>query len=296
MRITNRHHLPAAIVQAVSNDPYPHGKTGDISATSLISPPQLVALKRQFADQLEEDAADRIWALFGHSIHTILERADLDGLHEIRLFAHVNGWDISGQADRLAPAGQHPKARIIEDYKTTSVWSVIDGPKSEWVNQLYVLQWLAEQNGYQIPGMRIIALLRDWSRSKSLAGNYPLAPVIQFGIHPMDSKDLGAWIDERVAAHRLCQQAMVTGSPLTPCTPAERWERPAVYAVKVPGRKSALRLWDSPSAAQDHATATKGAYVEHRPGEAVRCAGYCPVASFCQQRQAELSADLALAA
>ncbi len=296
MRITNRHHLPAAIVQAVSNDPYPHGQSGDISATSLIAPPQLVALKRQFADALEEDAADRIWALFGQSIHAILERADLDGLHEIRLFAQSNGWAISGQVDRLATAGQDPKARIIEDYKTTSVWSVIDGPKPEWVDQLYVLQWLAEQNGYQIPGLRIIALLRDWSRAKALAGNYPASPVIQFEIRPLASDDLGTWIAARVAAHRACQAALATGATLTPCTPAERWERPAVYAVKVPGRKSALRLWDNPAAARDHATATKGAYVEHRPGEAVRCAGYCPVAGFCQQRQAELAADLALAA
>jgi hypothetical protein len=296
MRITNRHHLPAAIVQAVSNDPYPHGKTGDISATSLIAPPQLVALQRQFADQLEEDAADRIWSLFGQSIHTILERADLDGLHEIRLFAHTQGWDISGQADRLAPAGRHHQARIIEDYKTTSVWAAIEGPKPEWVSQLYVLQWLAEQNGYQVPGLRLIALLRDWSRSKALAGHYPASPVIQFEIQPLASADLGTWIAARVAAHRACQQALLTGSALTPCTPAERWERPAVYAVKVPGRKSALRLWDSPAAAQAHALETQGAYVEHRPGEAVRCASYCPVARFCRQRQAELAADLALAA
>ncbi len=124
MRITNRHHLPAAIVQAVSIDPYPHGQTGDISATSLIAPPQLVALKRQFADALEEDAADRIWALFGQSIHAILERADLDGLHEIRLFAQVNGWAISGQVDRLATAGQDPKARIIEDYIRSFVMQI----------------------------------------------------------------------------------------------------------------------------------------------------------------------------
>ena len=146
MRITNVHHLPLAIVEAVKNDPYPHGQTGDISATSLIAPPQLVALRRQHEEDLEEDAADRIWSLLGQSIHTILERAEPSAITEKRLFAHCAGWRISGQADRIVPLDPEYETVHIEDYKTTSVWSVIDGVKPEWADQLHVLQWLAAEN------------------------------------------------------------------------------------------------------------------------------------------------------
>ena len=48
--------------------------------------------------------------------------------------------------------------------------------------------------------------------------------------------------------------------------------------------------------AQAHADDLKGGYVEHRPGEPIRCLHYCPVAGFCPQRQAELAASLDLAA
>lgn len=69
-----------------------------------------------------------------------------------------------------------------------------------------------------------------------------------------------------------------------------------MFAVRVPGRKSAVKLYPEPAAAAEHAATLKQGYVEHRPGEPVRCTGYCPVAGWCPQRQAELAADLDLAA
>lgn len=297
MRITNVHHLPLAIVEAVKNDPYPHGQTGDISATSLIAPPQLVALRRQHEADLEEDAADRIWSLLGQSIHTILERAEPSAITERRLFAHCAGWRVSGQADRIVPLDPAYDNIHIEDYKTTSVWSVIDGVKPEWADQLHVLQWLAAQNGYDVRGLSIVALLRDWSRNKAKdGGNYPQAPVITLTVRPRPLGALHDWITSRVERHQMARACLTGGIPPQPCTPEERWERPAVFAVKTPGRKTAVKLYEDRDLAQAHADDLKGGYVEHRPGEPIRCLHYCPVAAFCPQRQAELAAALDLAA
>ena len=297
MRITNVHHLPLAIVEAVKNDPYPHGQTGDISATQLIAPPQLVALKRQHEADLEEDAADRIWSLLGQSIHTILERAEPSAITERRLFAHCAGWRISGQADRIVPLDLEYETIHIEDYKTTSVWSVIDGVKPEWADQLHVLQWLAAENGYAVRGLSIVALLRDWSRNKAKdGGNYPQAPVITLTVRPRPLGALHDWITSRVERHQMARACLTGGIPPQPCTPEERWERPAVFAVKTPGRKTAVKLYEDRDLAQAHADDLKGGYVEHRPGEPIRCLHYCPVAAFCPQRQAELAASLDLAA
>ncbi len=297
MRITNVHHLPLAIVEAVKNDPYPHGQTGDISATSLIAPPQLVALRRQHEADLEEDAADRIWSLLGQSIHTILERAEPSALTEQRLFAHCAGWRISGQADRIVPLDPAYETIHIEDYKTTSVWSVIDGVKPEWADQLHVLQWLAAENNYDVRGLSIVALLRDWSRNKAKdGGNYPQAPVVTLSVRPRPLGALHDWITSRVERHQMARACLTGGIPPQPCTPEERWERPAVFAVKTPGRKTAVKLYEDRDLAQAHADDLKGGYVEHRPGEPIRCLHYCPVAAFCPQRQAELAAALDLAA
>ncbi len=84
--------------------------------------------------------------------------------------------------------------------------------------------------------------------------------------------------------------AAAAGATLPECTPAERWAKPTIYAVRKPGRKTALRVLDTETAARELAAATPNGYVEIRPGESVRCADYCAVAEFCAQRRAELAA------
>lgn len=109
-RITNKLGLPEAIVEAVKNDPYDPGHA-DISATGLISPPRKRALERTHRNDMEEDASDRIWALIGQSVHTILERAEPSAIVEKRLYGRFGGWLVSGQFDRLT-------LRKVRDGKT----------------------------------------------------------------------------------------------------------------------------------------------------------------------------------
>ena len=287
MQITNHANLPEPIVQAVRNDPYDAGPS-DISVTKLIGPPQIRVLERQHADELTEDASDRIWSLVGQIGHKILERAEMEALAETRLFADVAGWTVSGQFDRMVilPDG------TLQDYKFTSVWAVADGVKPEWEAQLNVLRWLAAENGYPpIRQLQIVAILRDWSRGKAKqGGDYPQQQVRVLPVPVWSLEDAARYVRERVHLHQEAERCAAAGEPLPQCTPEERWARPTKYAVRKPGRKSAVRVLDTEQDARDIAAGTPSGYVEIRHGESVRCADYCAVADYCAQRRAELAA------
>src|SRR3990167_3243952 len=161
MILTNELGLPGPIVEAIAADDYDPGDS-DITVTRLIAPPRAVALARQHAGELVEDASDRIWALMGQAIHTILERAApaVGRIVERRFYATVEGQRLSGQVDLI-------EGGTLSDYKMMSVWEIIHGLKSEKVQQLNVLKWLAEQNGIEIRKLQIVGILRDWSKSKA---------------------------------------------------------------------------------------------------------------------------------
>ena len=281
MQITNNANLRDAIVRAVVNDPYPTRGTGDISVTRLIGPPQIRILERRHRDELTEDASDRIWALVGQVAHGILERAESVAITEERLFAELEGWTLSGQFDRLAllPDGR------LQDYKVTSGWACLDGPKPEWTAQLNALRWLAAINDYPgIERLEIVAILRDWSRGKAKAGgNYPSQQVRVLPVPLWSLAQTRDYLIDRVHLHQLAETCVRTGRALPACTDAERWARPTTWAVRKPGRVSALRVFDNAADAADLAARTPGGTVETRPGESVRCADYCAVSAFCPQ-------------
>jgi len=286
MRITNEAGLPDALVAAITNDPYPTSKIGDISATRLIDAPRVRVLTKRHGAEITEDASDRIWALLGQSVHAILERAHTvfeQSVVERRLFAEVEHWTVSGQFDRLGLL----EGGVLQDYKTTSVWSVIHGPKPEWEAQLNVLAFLAKCNGIPVARLEIVAILRDWSRGKAKAGgNYPSHQVKVMEIPLWSDTQSADYVAHRVRLHQSAEA--LPDDDLPECTPAERWQGADVFAVKKPGRKSAVKLHDTAEAAEAHAAELGGAhFVEHRPGVSVRCADYCPVSAFCNQYQAE---------
>jgi len=76
MKITHQAPRPDAIVGALIHDPYPCGRAGDLSGTRRIDAPRIRLLTRQHWAEIEEDAAERIWALRGQAVHRLLERAE----------------------------------------------------------------------------------------------------------------------------------------------------------------------------------------------------------------------------
>lgn len=74
MQYTNNLNLPKAYVRAVKNDPYDKGDA-DFSSTGLLVPPQQAKLVREHHEEVVEDVADRVWAMFGSSAHYVLEQS-----------------------------------------------------------------------------------------------------------------------------------------------------------------------------------------------------------------------------
>ena len=275
MRITNKYGFPDALVRAVESDPYDRGLS-DFTVTELIDSPRIAQLLREHDHEIEEDVSDRIWALLGQAVHTILERAETEARVEERLYAKVGGVTIGGQFDRLALE----ENGILQDYKVTSVWSVIYG-KDSWAQQLNINRFLAEQNGLKVRRLEIVAILRDWQKREAQRNrDYPDHQVVRIPIVTWPKKKLDTYLKSRIKVH----QDAAKNLPL--CTDEERWARPTKFAVMKRGLKKASRLCDTEEEAKKAAKFIPGAYVQVRPGEYPRCQDYCAVAQFCSQWKA----------
>ena len=277
-QLTNKHRLPAPLVSALTADWY--HQPGHISVTGLIKPPRIRQLELRYTDQIVEDVSDKIWMLLGSAVHGVLERAEtVSCLQEERLAVDVAGWTITGQADLWEEPG------ILSDYKITSVWAGINGPKTEWESQLNIYAHLYRVAWFPVEGLQVVAIYRDWQKNRAKQGNgYPQCAAGVLPVMVWPEVEVQEYIKERVTTHQAAESLPDIGLPY--CTPEERWERPTTYAVMKKGRKSAVRVLGSRLEADEMAE-EKGAghYVEVRPGESVRCEGYCQVAPFCSQYQ-----------
>ena len=270
-KITNIHNLPAAIVAAVQNDPYTGG--GDISTTKLIDSPQVRVLGAAHKDAISVDVSERVWALLGQAVHTILERAGLREagmVVEERLYAEVNGWQVSGQVDRM-----HIDLAKLSDYKVTTVFK--KHGSDSWTRQLNVLRWLAHKNGHQIDTLEVVGIFRDWRKTEAQRNpDYPQAAIQAIPVPLWDLDEAEEYVMERVAIH----QAASRGEKV-PCTDEERWFSGNTYALTKRGAKRATRVSTNPL---DFGDVDFEHYsIEVRAGEYKRCQHYCDVSAFCSQ-------------
>jgi len=270
-KITNVHNLPAAIVAAVQADPYAGG--GDISCTRLIDAPQIRVLGSKHKDEITVDVSERVFALMGQAVHTVLERAGLkeEGvIVEQRLFAEVNGWQVSGQVDRM-----HIADGTLSDFKMTTVYK--QHGSDSWTRQLNVLRWLAHKNGHRIDKLEVCAIFRDWRKTEAQRNpDYPQAAIQTISVPVWSLEDAEEYITERVYMH----QAASRGEDV-PCTDEDRWFSGNSYALMKHEAKRATKV---SSIRSDFDLADPSEYtVETRAGEYKRCQHYCDVRAFCQQ-------------
>jgi hypothetical protein len=267
MKLTNKFNLPDPIVNAVSNTGYTPGSS-DITVTQLIQPPLLRSLTKKHWDDLEEDVSSRVWALFGTSVHHLLEMAykGRTARVEERVYAEVLGWKLGGQFDAL-------EGDVLSDYKVTSVYAR-EG-KKEWVEQLNVLRWLLHQNGTVVNKLQIVAIFRDWREMESKKNaDYPSQAMI-LPIKLWSLEDTGKFIEERVALHQS------ENPPI--CTDEERWATKHQFALMKKGAKRAIKLYES----KDNVVLSKDQYWEERPSQYRRCESYCAVSKFCPHWKTE---------
>ena len=291
MKFTNKFNLPQTFVNVIHRPTYSKGKA-QISATEIINSPRIVQLKKKYWDEIEQDASEMVWSLFGSAVHNILEHGKDDHhIVEERIHLEFEGWQISGAIDlqELEQDG----TMTISDYKVTGAWAVMN-EKDDWHRQLNIYGWMVEKVK-QVPvgKLQIIAIIRDWSaRDAASKEGYPQSPVATIDIPLWSFEEREAFVAKRLYDHGTALFEMETDGEMPDCTPEEMWEKKTSYALKKDGNVRAKSvhetLEDAEAAmAKSLETAKKNEKfaIEIRQGERTRCRSYCQVSQFCTQYQ-----------
>jgi hypothetical protein len=282
MKITNKFNIPQTFINILDRPTYSKGKA-NLSVTQLLNSPKIVALTKKFEDQIEQDASDMVWSIFGSAVHNILEHGkDENHIVEQRIHKEYDGWHISGAIDLQVV---NENGIDVKDYKTTTVWAVMN-EKIEWEVQLNIYAGLVEDvKKTPVTSVGIVAIIRDWSRRESTTREgYPEAPIKEIPIRLWSKEERDQYISKRIALHSACDFAIETDGTLPDCTPDEMWEKQTTYAIKKVGNKRAFKVYETEKDALDAIADMEKTYeIEVRPGERTRCANFCPVSQYCEQ-------------
>jgi hypothetical protein len=281
MKITNRLNIPQTFVNVLKRPTYSKGKA-HISVTQLLNSPRIVSLMKKHEEELEQDASDMIFSLFGSAVHNILEHGkEPNHITEERLHIQHDGWNISGAIDLQII---NPNGISIRDYKVTGVWSVMS-EKYEWEVQVNMYAWLVEMvKNVRVTDVGVVAVLRDWNKKESeTRESYP-PPIKEVPITLWSMADREQYISRQIAIHSASDFALETDGELPECTAEQMWEKPTTYAVKKIGNKRATNVFNTKEEAEvKMENLGKGYEIEVREGERTRCASYCLVSKFCNQ-------------
>ena len=288
MRFTNKHNLPEAVFKALIKDTYSKGKA-KYTSTSLLKSPRQLQLVTRHDDEIVKDCIDMLWSLLGTAVHNIFEEEVEDNaIAELRVYIKVLEQIIGGQLD-------HYKDGQISDYKCTSVWSWIFGSRiKEWTEQQNIYAELYRENGFDVNGLRIIAIFRDWKESEFIKNptQYPPLPIMVINLEVWRPDQIRPFIEYRTRLHMANENVPDDDLPL--CTEQEMWAKPTAFAVyknkqvkakKVKGLNSVEDAEQYIAACHPMDKKPATYRIEVRPGKRVRCEKYCDAAPFCNQYQ-----------
>ena len=285
MKYTNKHDFPEFVVQWLKHDEYDYDEN-TISATTLLKPARAFALERKHYDDLEIDLSDIVASRYGTAIHDSVEKVKLkDCVQEERLKKNVMNRIITGKFDILHKINE--KDWELIDVKSTSVWTYIYGSKEEeYVEQLSIYRWLANNNGYKVlQTAKVWFIFTDWSAAKAKADpNYPQSRIAVKEITLKGDDQTLKFIGQRVQLFNNTEKLPESDMPL--CTDKELWADEDKWAVMKEGRKSAVKLFKSEEEAQLFMGDKSPQHsIVLRPGMVKRCK-YCSVRKFCSQYKA----------
>tara|TARA_B100000131_G_scaffold142322_1_gene138477 strand:+ start:6877 stop:7650 length:774 start_codon:yes stop_codon:yes gene_type:complete len=222
---TNNKMIPLDVLRGIQST-WTHSKgDADYSVTELLSPPKVRALKIINKEDITEDYSDSIATFIGTSIHKTIEDANKDKddcLTEERMEVSIKAGDktitISGTVDHY-----HTSNHLLTDYKTTGAYG-INYEKPEWTQQLNIYRWMfSKVKEKEMPDAQIIAILKDWSKPRSINSNtYPPSPVMVKPIANWSEEEIIKFIMERIALH---EKAIENPQEIL-CSDEERWLSP----------------------------------------------------------------------
>lgn len=219
MKITNAMGLPNALLSAIAeHQTKPDNKV--FRVTRLISPPRQIQLMIRHWDDIEQDASDMLWAIFGTAVHSVFDKVKEEGcIQERRIEKKIGKIKVSGQFDLY-----DIKKKKISDWKTASVWKYKYKDYHDWTKQFNIYAWLANSDGLDVKELEAIALFKDWKKRDSLKDkSYPKCAVMGIPIQLHSIEETEHFVLNRVKLHY--DNISLTDNELTPCTDDEMWNR-----------------------------------------------------------------------
>jgi len=305
MKFTNKFNLPGCIADALQGDNYDlkFKPSNIMSVTDILKPPTEKVLLDRHKEELEEDVSERLWRIMGSAVHSVVEEGSDKGerIAEERWYLDLDTAEVFFLNWRMKPQGQKwykEDARYISgrldvydgsekalyDHKVMSAWSYIledKKAKPEHTAQLNLNGFAVRKGlGLDVEKLGVIAIFRDHGKKFKL----------EHGIEiPIKEIPVPIWTDERVldfAADRYTVHMEARGiedEKLPACSPDDRWARPTTFAVKKPGRQSAVKAGFVDRASAEDFAADQGPtyFVEERPGANGKCEEYCSACTWC---------------
>ena len=190
-----------------------------------------------------------------------------------------NGYTLSGIIDHIYD--------YIDDYKTTSVWSVIyKSNYDHWKKQLQMGAYLFyKKTGVWKNKGRIIAILKDWNKKDSeIKQDYPKLPVEVIEFDLGTPEEIEEWIIKRFEKIMILEKLSDFKLPM--CSMEERFNKGDKYAVKKKANKTATKIHDTKQEAEEHLKNLESKYpgvyeIEVRKGEDSKCLNYCSCNKVC---------------
>jgi len=290
MILTNKYNLPDGIVNLIKSRDITKDDPYRIGITTLIRPPLINYLTKQHWNELTEYISDYLWAITGQAYHYILSKISVDNiLVEKKVEVKIDEFTVVGILDLY-----DEKKLSLEDYKVTSVWSILEGVKPEWEEQLNCYVWLLRkcdkipEQQKEVKELYINAILRDWNRSqlaKSKDGKYPPIPFVRLKVRLWSFEEQEKFVKEKLEIQKKIINAK-TQEDIEICSPENRWKKPDTFAVYKNKNKTASRVLGTKEEAEKwilNTGDTKNTYrIEERKGYDNKCKDYCAINKFCR--------------
>lgn len=287
MKITNKLNLPSALVN-LANDVY-EPKEKRYSVTTLLSPTRQILLGRRHFNEIEFDVSDMVWLILGTAVHKILESHDKTGYAEMYMSKNIiDDYILTGKMDLYNEVDFS-----IEDYKTASVWKVINKDFEDWRKQGLMYAYLS---GKYVDKLRFHAILKDWTANekRKRGEEYPEHSIWtwEYKVTTQDMIEIEQFIKSKF--EDLIRSEQYSDGMLPPCSQEERWNAGSKFVVMKKGQVRAVRVLDTEQEANDYLKNKGGDYIVERKGEDRKCRDYCDVNKFCsywQEHQNDVATD-----
>lgn len=322
-KYSNISEVPLSLQVFLATDNYEYNDNPYvISATSIIKPVrQLILSSRLKEEDSFVDLSQMVASRVGTAIHDGIERSwgkykeamailgypqkvidrvvinkpidevtedDFPIYFEQRVERSIGKYRISGKFDFVENG-------MVEDFKTTSVWTAMGGNNNEkYKLQLSIYRWLNPKMIKEDRGA-IQFIFTDWSAIKARSDpKYPNSRIQRKYFDLYSENEITNYITKKLRDYEFYKNSDETDIP--ECTDSDLWRSDPVYKYYKDLNKTArsTKNFDNKQDAYSHLAIAGTGIVVEKPGSVTSCR-YCSAFSICTQKDKLIaSGDLTL--